>query len=401
MQIAIDGRLLHRTVSGTERYMRELIGGMTLYDRGRSWIFVTADARYEAKNEFKNIRLLSRITVEDKIDVYHRTFQAQNYDDILELLVPKRSIITIPDLIHCKLPNLFDGERARKRYCHLMKYALQVTDRIIAMSQHGKRDIVESFSVDEGKVKVISLGVDSRKFKKIDSREVARFKQRFDLPEKYILFIGADYPHKNLSNLLEAFRFEALAGHTLVLTGSNHYPRGQKRVREDLRKSGIRVKDLGYVEDAFLPYLYGGADLFVFPSLQEGFGLPVLEAFACEVPVVCSKATSLPEVAGEAALMVDATKPGEIAQAIGAVLGNSDVRRKLVDRGKERVKLFQWEDCIRKTYALYQETLEKPGSMKSKRSRAWKALLLREKGKDAREEILRTVRSFFRNRLGI
>lgn len=379
MQLAIDGRMLHRTMSGTERYMRELIKRVSKLDAAHDSVFVTVGPDYTVKGEFENAHLIGKITADQNIDVYHRTFQVQNYGEILDLLIPKRSIITVLDLIGCKFVDHYADKKLFDEYCDLMRYALTFTDRIIAISEHGKKDMIETFFIPEDKIEVIPLGVDTHKFRKINDREVGNFKKRSNLPNKYILFVGSDYPHKNLASLLKAFSNLTKAGrlkdYRLVVAGNDYYLRGNGFLRPELKELGDKVKNIGYVDDALLPLLYNGADMFVYPSLYEGFGFPVLEAFACGTPVVCSNATSLPEVVGDAALLVDASKPDEISRAVAEIVNDDGLRHALIEKGRKRAELFPWELCAQKTHDLYRETLARPEYFKNKNSRELKEFL--------------------------
>jgi glycosyltransferase involved in cell wall biosynthesis len=176
---------------------------------------------------------------------------------------------------------------------------------------------------------------------------------RLDIPDRYVLYVGTDKPHKNLRRLLEAWARLQPTGLPLVLAGlRNHgYPTLRRRV-EELALNGV-VRFLGPLAEEDLPTLYSGALVFAFPSEYEGFGLPVLEAMACGAPVLTTTESSLPEVAGDAALLVDAYEVEALARGLGELLGREELRRYLVEKGLRRAKEFSWERCARETLRVY------------------------------------------------
>lgn len=376
-RIAIEGRVLHRNVSGTERYIAEILKNLLLMeDREAYEIGLVNTANYDAPGIEYQIPYVSS---DPPIDLYHRTYQPSSHFEIMELLMAKRSVFTFLDLILCKYPDYFGNRVAYERFVLYMRLAFSFSDRIIAISESAKKDIMETFEVPEHKIDVVYLGIDTDKFRKLDAGEVMAFRRQFSLPDKYILYLGTDYPHKNLANLLIAFAQvlgnEALKAHFLVIAGNKGYQAGPKYLEKDLDPVRGRVINLGHVPDDKIAHLYNAADVFVYPSLYEGFGLPVLEAFACEVPLVCSKATSLPEVAGDAAYMVDATDSGEIAKAIVSMVADRSMRQSFVERGRRRVREFTWEKCAKNTYDVYRRALREPSSCTSRNDEAIMALL--------------------------
>ncbi len=181
---------------------------------------------------------------------------------------------------------------------------------------------------------------------------------RFSLPRDYLLYLGSNKPHKNLVRLVEAWRIVVASGVQaadvpLVIAGAwdARYPEARQRV--DTLGLADRVLFLGPVADADLPALYAGARAFVFPSLYEGFGLPVLEAMACGAPVICADGSSLPEVAGEAALLVDARDVEALATAIRRVLADADLAGELRRRGVQQAARFSWAQTAQRTLEVY------------------------------------------------
>lgn len=383
MRTVIDGRLLDLNKSGVERYIYELVKNLAdkpdlcLLKRANC-VLSKAIGGISAANSFSGF---------PKIDLFHRTSQAYSLNCLLELLIPERSILTVHDLISCKFPNYFPNNIQYENYIKFMEMSLVFCDRIIAISKHNKEDIIKTFSIPEDKIDIIYHGIDTEKFNSGNNpQKIKEFKKKFGIDYKYILYLGTDYPHKNLKNLLKAFSQvlsnDATKDYRLIWVGNNHYCRGTNYLKNELGAVKDRVKFFGYVDDKNISALYGGAEMFVYPSLYEGFGLPILEAFACETPVVCSNVTSLPEVAGDAALMVDAADDNNIVKAIIDIAGNDKLRKQLIEKGKERVKLFTWEKCAKETYDVYKKTIDMPVYYKNKDDKYLKYIFKNElKGK--------------------
>ena len=205
------------------------------------------------------------------------------------------------------------------------------------------------------------LGVDARFFPRPEA-EVAEVAARLGLGRPYVLYLASNKPHKNLVRLLQAWSLVAadrsIEPCQLVIAG--HWDARFPEAREAARRLGLmeRVQFAGEVEERDLPAAYSGARLFVFPSLYEGFGLPVLEAMACGAPVICSNTSSLPEVAGDAAVQVDPLDVQGLAAAMARALADETVRAGLRERGLLRAAEFTWERTARATLAVYRSALE-------------------------------------------
>lgn len=231
---------------------------------------------------------------------------------------------------------------------------------MIAASESTKKDAVRLCGLDEAKIKVIYHGVSPR-FRPAGPEAVSAVRQRYGLPDRFVLSLGTIEPRKNLTSLLEVWHALSSGGvpPKLVIAGSKGWlyaPFFSK-----LRELGLEDQVLftGYVPEEDLPAVYSAAELFVYPSLYEGFGFPVLEAMACGAPVITSNTSSLPEVAGQAALLVDPTSLEELSAAIGRVLENQELRNQLRARGLEQAARFSWERTARETLSVY-ESLRAP-----------------------------------------
>ncbi|HJZ48892.1 MAG TPA: glycosyltransferase family 1 protein [Roseiflexaceae bacterium] len=233
--------------------------------------------------------------------------------------------------------------------------AIRRSDRIITCSHATERDIVRFTGVDGHKITVIPLGVDARFRPVHDPHQRQIVRTRYGLPEKFVLALGTRRPHKNINRLVAGFAH--IAGdvpQTLVIVGpTGGGARLRSRTIAALTRQR-RIIELQYVEERDLAALYSMAELFVQPSIIEGFGLPVLEAMACGCPVACSNTTSLPEVAGDAALLFDPISVPALAAALRQALLSSDLRHDLSQRGLRRAGQFSWEQTVATTMIIFQ-----------------------------------------------
>lgn len=241
-----------------------------------------------------------------------------------------------------------------------LERTLRVAARVIVPSEATRRDLVELYGVEDERIATIPLGVDADVFRPPDEDEVRGVRDRYRLDGPYLVFLGLD-PRKNLPALAEAVRrMPASSRPTLVLVGGRPWdPAGRDRVREALDTvppgSLGRVVLTGYVPDATKAALLGGADALVYPSLYEGFGLPVLEAMACGTPVIASNVAALPELVDGAGVLVDPSDPDELAERIGSVIADHELRRGLRERGIERAARYGWDESARRTAAVLRQ----------------------------------------------
>jgi glycosyltransferase involved in cell wall biosynthesis len=272
------------------------------------------------------------------------------------LLLPLRSIstvLTVHDLIFQHLPEHHKPLNRWYLNAALPLFCRQAT-HIIAVSECTRRDVTAAYGVPPEKVTVVHEAADAR-FSPQPPDRVASVRQRYDLPERYLLFVGTIEPRKNLTRLLRAF--EVLHGDglcdALAIVGRRGWLCGD--FFAELEQSPVRraVVFPGYVPDEELPAIYAGARALAFPSLYEGFGLPVLEAMACGTPVACSGTSSLPEVAGDAALFFDPNSEEAITETLRRLLSDAHLHNELVQGGLERASRFSWERVAAETEDVY------------------------------------------------
>ncbi len=270
----------------------------------------------------------------------------------------KGGVYTIHDLLYKRYPQI-SGRLAglKKRYQDVViRHGLRRAARVIAVSQYTRRCILEEFPRD---VAASDLHVVGEGWEQVDEFPAGAVSAEVPF-ERYFFYIGSSRHHKNLSGLLEAFRraSPALAGVGLVIVGrEDRLTEEQKSAVAQINRDGRRVVLTGYVSSPEAYELFRRASAFVFPSFSEGFGLPLLEAFAFSVPVACSDAGSLPEVAGDAALYFDPHDVDQMADQMTRIMTDLPLRRALIQNGKARLEVYSWERCARQTVALYYDAL--------------------------------------------
>jgi len=282
------------------------------------------------------------------------------------LWVPCPTVGTVHDFSSLHVANKYDP--ARKFYItQVLPFLVRKLTRVVTLSESSKRDIVEFAQVSEDRVHVTPLAADTAIFYPVD-KEAAfeRIQNKYGLRTPFILYISRlEHPGKNHVSLIEAFarlKKQEKIPHQLVLTGSDWI--GAEHVHRAAEESGV-ARDIcftGFVAGSDLPAFYNACDLFVFPSLYEGFGLPVLEAMACGVPVACSNVSSLPEVAGEAALLFDPADPESIQRQLERLIGDPILREDCIRRGLERCKQYSWKDTAMRTWEVLQLAAEEQSS---------------------------------------
>lgn len=269
-------------------------------------------------------------------------------------VLPRGRVVSIVyDLIPLRLPELFSEHR---EFRSKLERLIRRSTSLVAISQRTKQDLVEILGVDEAHVHVIYPGCDEA-FRPVEPLQVAEVALRHGIVGRYILYVGALGPHKNVSVLLRAYQLARREGGLaakLVLVGNLRWGRETLALLESLRVRDDIVLT-GHVAASDLPALYAGADLFVFPSRYEGFGLPVLEAMACGTPVIVSNRGALPEVAGDAGLYIDPENLSALAQAICRVAGDETIRRKMAAAGLRQAAHFCWSRSAADLLGLFRE----------------------------------------------
>ncbi len=370
MHIAIDGRYIQDHFPGIGRYTYNLIQALAKAAPEDSFVLLhnpqLVNTRYDLERlEAPNVEMVSvsiptfSLTEQYRLpslirhlglDLFHSPYYIKPY------ILPCPSVVTIYDLIPRLYPQ-YISPWARAIFEMAIRLAVATSRLVISVSQSAKEDLVRLLGVPPSKVRVTPLGVDTR-FHPVNEKAILSLRQKYDLPEGYILYLGINKPHKNLVRLVEAFA-KVKTGRKLVLAGKED-PR-YREVHEIVKQLSLqdRAVFLDQVPEDDLPALYSGAALFVFPSLYEGVGLPLLEAMACGVPMVCSSTSSLPEIVGRAAVMVDPLDVSLLARALERVLRDGDLRASMCQEGLKQATLFPWERTAKETLAVYRQVLSR------------------------------------------
>ena len=307
----------------------------------------------------------------------------------LPLIHPKRSVVTIHDigfeLDHRlygkdqmgpesargrKLLNFMVGVFTKGKYQAnswdylrwSTEFAVKKAHSIITVSKHTKKDIIENFSAKAERITPVYNGYNSKLYREItDQNKINDLLIKYGIEQPYLLYVGRIEKKKNIPLLIEAFAImrdnNKNLKHNLVLAGDASY--GYDEVNYMIREFGLRAKVRmpGWVEEEDMPYLYNGADAFVFPSNYEGFGIPLLQAMASGLPIIASNVASIPEVVGEAALLFDPEYALSISKAMETILTDESLRKKLSAKGREQIAKFSWRKCAEETLAVLKKAL--------------------------------------------
>jgi len=359
MKIAIDIETLQSGKAGIATVVKALCRQFKRHRR--NVVFLTYHKSQGTKTPFRRLynalRHLFYILVQLPLKLH------REHVDVLigpafyvPLWMPKRcrSIVIIYDVIPKTRPQGLDGLNVLYRNT-LGRLCARQADRVITLSRHSRREIHRHLGVAPSRI-VVAEGATSEFWRPAPCEERRRMREKFDLsPRGYFLFIGSDHPYKNAAGLVRAHSLCA-AGNTdfpvLVIAGGGSTLRREGRGTAVALDFASPVIFTGYVSLAELRALYSDAAALVLPSLAEGFGLPVLEAMACETPVICSNVASLPEVAGDAAILIDPKNTRQIAEAMQRLARDAELREELIRRGRRRVRRFSWSRFARRIHEL-------------------------------------------------
>ncbi|MDQ1301292.1 MAG: hypothetical protein QG637_1213 [Chloroflexota bacterium] len=369
MRIAIDYTPALRQSAGIGRYTRGLVAALAEVDSLARYILFCAGAtpppdRWPANFAIRRGRIPARwltaawhrlhlpIPAElftGACDLYHSP------DFTLPPLRRARGIVTIHDLSFLRVPECADPG-LRTFLTRAVPSAVARAHRVLADSESTRRDLIALLGVPPEKISVVTPAVEPRFRREEDQTRLKEVRERYRLPAQFILGIGTLEPRKNFTGLIRAYgQLRRTTGlpHALVIAGRPGwlYEVIYKQVEQEGLTGSVRF--LGFVADADLPALYTLADLFAYPSRYEGFGIPVLEAMACGVPVVTSDNSSLPEAAGAAARLVNADDTAGLAEAMAQIIEDAALRGQMIERGYAQAGRFTWPDSARALMAAY------------------------------------------------
>lgn len=369
MKICIDGRLINE--SGIGRYIRNLLANLSVIDTtnqyyillkkndltkfnwGENFENIEADfGWYSATEQIKLPQILKKLN----LDLVH--FPHFN----VPIFYKEKFVVTIHDLIHqhfaMKRATTLDPLTYRIKqfgYRKVFDHAVKVSKKIIVPSEFVKLQLKDEWGINQEKIVVTHEGVDEKiiaiKNKQKKNLQL-KILEKIGVKKPYIFYVGNAHPHKNIESLIRAFRRvrQKHQNLNLVMAGGDHY--FWKRIKDHYNDPEIIYP--GFVTDESLVTLFSQAEMFVMPSFEEGFGIPVLESFAIRCPVICSDIGALKEVGGDSAHYFNPKNVEDIAAKISEVLENEKLKKRLVEKGEERVKDFSWKKLAQKTLRIYQ-----------------------------------------------
>jgi glycosyltransferase involved in cell wall biosynthesis len=314
-----------------------------------------SDKPWRLRVSMAHLFRLSQSTGVGSVDLFHAT------DHLLPYLPETSTVFTLGDLTY--LSHAQAHARLNRLYLRLMMPTfLRRAEAVISISHSTHRDMQTTYRIDVSKCFVIYPGIDNRFQPVIDAASLTSVQGKYGLPDRFFLYVGTLEPRKNLSNLIRAFAAAQLEDVILVIAGKKGWM--YQPIFDLVQTLGIEQKVIftGFVADEDLPALYSLADAFVFPSLYEGFGLPVLEAMACGAPVLTSNISSLPEITGDAALLIDPLNVEEITAAIRRLANDAGLRQELRRQGVIRAAQFSWHRAGAETLEVYRYVFEKRGA---------------------------------------
>jgi glycosyltransferase involved in cell wall biosynthesis len=367
MRIGIDARIVHYARGGIRNYVLHLIEALALLDAGTDYYVLHSRkdrnpplpgpnfhpvACWTPSHHRLERRALGVEVARLRMDLLHSP------DFIPPARGVNRSVITIHDLNFLYYPQFLTAE-SHRYYNQQIEWAVQRANHILADSHATKSDLTSLLEVPPEKVTVVHLAANPG-CRPLPEAQVQRIVARYGLEPGYLLFVGTLEPRKNLPGLLQAYRLllnDEVATAPLVLAGGKGWLYDEIFEHVEVLRLTERVRFLHDASDVDLVGLYNGASVLAMTSFYEGFGLPALEAMACGTPVVVAQRASLPEVVGEAGLLVNPDDPDDIARALARVLTDGSLRVRMRELGLAQAARFTWEQTARKTLAVYRSVL--------------------------------------------
>ncbi|PIP28170.1 MAG: glycosyl transferase family 1 [Candidatus Moranbacteria bacterium CG23_combo_of_CG06-09_8_20_14_all_35_22] len=372
MKICIDARcLMEGRMTGVEEYTRQLLSHIFLIDKKNEYVLFLNSWK-EIKTDFRWLEKYPNVKIKKfnfpnkllnlmfwylgwpRIDRLVGESDAVFSPNIIfgNVSAKTKSVITIHDLSFFRHSEYFSPKR---KWWHIFinsKKICRRADKIIAVSQSTKNDLIDLYKINPEKITVIPSAVpDNFCIISRNDKKLIEVKEKFNLPYKFILFFGTIEPRKNIAGLIKAFNLLQAQGaeYKLVIAGEKGWM--NEEIYGEIEKSPFRekIQVINSVPDEDKVFLYNLASLFVYPSFFEGFGFPPLEAMRCGVPVIASNNSSLPEVSGGGAILIDPDKPDEIFLAMKEILENPELKENLIKKGLERSREFDWKKTAKET----------------------------------------------------
>lgn len=370
MRIIIDGRMFQE--SGIGRYIRNLLGHLQIIDKRNEYFILHLKPDFDKLNYQNNFH---KVLADFR---WYSISEQIKLPELIESLKPDlvhfphfnvpifykgKFVVTIHDLIHQHFimqrstthgPLIYKFKQLG--YRKVFREALKRSVKIIVPSNFVKKQLIENWEADKIKIVVTREAVDGKLFNiknDLRKKEIREVMKKFDIKDSYLFYVGNAHPHKNVEGLIKTFLNikKNYSDLNLVLAGHDHY--FWQRIRKEFQDQNITYT--GFISDKELVALYQNARCFILPSFEEGFGIPLLEAFACSCPVVSSNAGSLTEVGGNACLYFDPRDPSDMEEKILLLLFDEKLRKQLREKGSKRCKEFSWQKLAEDTLEVYKQ----------------------------------------------
>lgn len=368
MRIGIDAHAIGSQSTGNETYIKNLILALAEIDRLNEYVlfFTRPEVARQWEGRFPNVRVqlirphtpYARIPVSFPLAMYRAGVDLIHVQYTAPPFCHKPIVVTIHDLSFEHFPQFFTP-RERFFFRRAIPHTARRAAKVLTVSEYSRRDIINTYQLPPEKVVVTPNGVGPEFRPTRDEERLQAVKKKYGIERPYLLSVGNLQPRKNLARLIKAYSrlremFEDFR-HQLVIVGKRAWL--YRNILHEANRSPYAgdMVFTGYVPESDLPDLYSGAAVFVYPSIFEGFGLPVLEAMACGTPVITSNSSSLPEVVGEAGLMVDPYDEEAWARTILRVVEDRQLRNELAERSVQQAARFSWRRTAELTLAVYRE----------------------------------------------
>jgi glycosyltransferase involved in cell wall biosynthesis len=371
MKIGFDAKRAYRNTSGLGNYSRTIVEILAEYYPQNEYLLYTPKTNkvFPFKTDtqkiispkgffFKKLHFLwrsyiiSKLLKKDAVDVYHGL--SHELPNGIEKTNTK-SIVTVHDLIFMRFPHLFKKMDVAI-YTKKIKYACEVADRVVAISQQTKDDIVELLNVDENKIDIVYQGCNKQFYETATQEQKDKVRDKYNLPEEYLLIVGTIEERKNLLLLLKALNILKLDIPLVVIGRKTEY---YEKVENYIQENGMQNKVLFYHNADFVDFapIYQMAKMFIYPSIYEGFGIPILEALNSKIPVITSKGSCFSETGGEHCLYVDSSNEHELAETITRVLNDAELQKNMVENSYQHALKFRDEEVAKNLINLYKSVL--------------------------------------------
>ena len=382
MRIGINALPLQKPASGAGLHVFNLVEGLDAYDKRNEYVMLSPRFRraYAVRfpqlpsDRFRNVEVWTRVArlgdnieklwweqmgltqaaMREKVYLVHCPYFAA------PLFRTLPTVVTIHDVIPLVLPE-YRAREASPFYTSVLSFASKRADAVITVSECSRRDIVATLGIPAERIHVIGNAVHASYYPITDSWLLSAVRERYNIARKYILYFGGFDLRKNVQRIIRSYaalpaplraEYQLVIAGRLQLLGHPLYPDPRPLVRE--LDMGDRIIFTGQIREQDKAPLYSGATVFVFPSLYEGFGIPVLEAMACGAPVVTSRVSALPEVVGDAGVLVDPYSEPAISEALGDLLTSPKKRQELGQRARDRSRMFSWRQVAEHTVSVYE-----------------------------------------------